>query len=857
MKSIFTLMLLAALLTGAVPNPVLCQKQKAKTSLSEKKDTTVKDTTKKVTLDDKVKSSRKIEGLFTIYQDTATGSLQLYIRKSQLNTEYLYQSFSMGGPAELFLNQNMIRETWLFKIRKNFDKISWSRSNTSFYYDKNNPVSRAANVDVSETVFYSEKLIAEDSLGYLINGDNLFLSEKLDPVKPNMPPSIPPTAYLNLGSLNKDKSEYIKVRSFPANTDVVVNLSYENPAPQNSGGADITDARYINVKMQHSFVELPQNDFVPRFDHPHVGYFTTQADNMTSTEVPIYHDYINRWHLKKKDPNAKISEPVEPIVWWVENTTPYELRQIILDAGNKWNEAFEQAGFKNAIVMKMMPDDASWDPADIRYNVIRWVSSDLGYAIGPSFVNPRTGQILGADITIDFGFMRGIASETDLYEKGFPFENKGALKYINHQCQLGKGLSLQHAFATACIEAFDDNPEEKKVLMRHFITELVLHEMGHTMGLMHNMKSSQMLSPAELKDTSITHKYGVLGSVMDYSTVNLSLDRSKQGDYYSTKVGPYDIWAIQYGYTPFKPEMENQGLASIIAKSTDPKLIFGNDADICSPGGGIDPRTMVWDLSNDPIAFATERFQIVAQAMGKLKSKFVKDNQSYENLTNKYFALLGQRFGMTRSVANYIGGIYVDRSLPGQKSPNLPYTPVPESKQREAIALLNTYVFAPNAFDSDQPLYNYLQRQRRGYNFFSNSEDPKLDNYFLGLQSAALFTILNSSTLRKINNSSMYGNTYTVDELLQDLNTSIFDADLKTNVNMHRKALQGFYTNQLLGIFESKMANFGTETKAAVFTALQQIQKKLKSAKSSDEATKNHRNYLLHLITEKLESDKD
>jgi hypothetical protein len=125
---------------------------------------------------------------------------------------------------------------------------------------------------------------------------------------------------------------------------------------------------------------------------------------MTATNATPYYDVINRWNLVKKEPNAALSEPVEPIVWWVENTTPVELRQTILDAGNKWNLAFEKAGFKNAVVMKMMPDTATWDPADIRYNVIRWVSSDLGYAIGPSFVNPRTGQILGSDITIDYGF---------------------------------------------------------------------------------------------------------------------------------------------------------------------------------------------------------------------------------------------------------------------------------------------------------------------------------------------------------------------------------------------------------------------------------------------------------------------
>ncbi|HNC37242.1 MAG TPA: DUF5117 domain-containing protein, partial [Saprospiraceae bacterium] len=210
--------------------------------------TPAKDTAKKETLADKVKSCKMKDGLFRLYQDTVTGSLMIYVRKEQLEKEYLYQSFSISGPPSLFLNQNMLRETWLFSLRRNFDKIYWSRSNTNFYYDKNNPISRAANADVSESVFAAEKIISKDSLGFLISADNLFLSEKLDPVKPNIPPTIPANSYLNLGTLNKDKSEYWKIRSFPKNTDIIVNLSYENPMPQNDGDNFITDARFITVR---------------------------------------------------------------------------------------------------------------------------------------------------------------------------------------------------------------------------------------------------------------------------------------------------------------------------------------------------------------------------------------------------------------------------------------------------------------------------------------------------------------------------------------------------------------------------------------------------------------------------------
>ncbi|MBK8954084.1 MAG: zinc-dependent metalloprotease [Saprospiraceae bacterium] len=865
MKNYFLYALSISMLWAISPMQGLGQAKKKSVpekTAEVKKDSTAKDTAKKVTIADQTKSCKKTEGFFTLFQDTATGRIKLYIRKEQLGEEFLYQSFSIGGPADLFLNQNMIRETWLFKIRKNFERLEWVRSNPNFYFDPKSPLSKAANVDVSEAIFFSEKIAAEDSLGILISADDLLLSEKLDPVKPFLPPGFPPGLILNLGTVNKDKSFYQKIRSFPSNTDVVVNLSYENLNPQNFGGLDITDARYISVKMQHSFVQLPKNNFKPRFAHPHVGYFTQEMENMTTTENPRYHDIITRWHLEKKNPNDAISEPVEPIVFWVENTTPVELRQTIMDAGHKWNEAFEKAGFKNAVVMKMMPDDAEWDPADIRYNVIRWVSSDLGFAIGPSFINPRTGQILGADITIDFGFLRGLATETDLFERmhryiNYRADQPEALEQLADQhdhrmCLAGKGLQVQRSFATAVLETLDADEEEKKNLLHQFMTELVLHEMGHTLGLSHNMKSSQMLSPKELKDKNMTGTLGVIGSVMDYSVVNVALNKAEQAHYFTTCTGPYDKWVIEYGYRPFSAAEEEEGLKRILARSTEKKLIFGNDADITRPGRGIDPRVMVWDLSNDMVAYAEERFELVNKTMRGLKEKFTKPDKTYENLNVKYYALINQRYDMTGAVANYIGGIYLDRSLPGQNSKNLPYTPVDEAYQRKAMDLLAKRVFAPDAFDAETSLYNYLQRQRRGFQFFFGSEDPKLDVHILGLQAYTLITILNSNTLRRINNTTMYGNSYDVHEVLKDLENAIFGADWKTSVNSHRKNLQNFYVTQLIGIMENKMAMFGTDTKAAVFTALNRLNKSLKDNKGKDDATKAHRDYLHYQINKVL-----
>lgn len=824
----------------------------------------------KATVAEKTKSSKKHVGLFTLYQDTANGSVQLFIKKEQLGKDFIYQSFSLAGPTSLGLNQSMHRANLTFTMRKALDKLEFAIQNTNFYFDPANAVSKSANVDHLDAVFLAEKIVVEDSLGYLIAADGLFIGDKLDPVKPLLPPTLPPGAIFNLGNLVTAKSKYDQIRSYPDNTDVVVELAYDNPAPFNRGGRDITDARYNRVKLQHSFIEVPQNDFKPRRDDPRVGYFGKEVDDLTSIKPLPYKDFINRWHLKKKDPNAAISEPVEPIVWWIENTTPVELRPIVKEAGEKWNEAFEKAGFKNAVVMKQMPDDADWDPADIRYNVIRWVSSaNPSYgAIGPSFTNPLTGQILGSDITVEWRSGAGIPIQDELFGDGAMtathHNHLDMMKMLSPNnkshwatCTMAQELALQFTTGVTAVELLEDDhnaPAEVSEMHKQFLYYLILHEMGHTLGLNHNMKASQMLSPAEVHNKEITRKIGLQGSVMDYPAINVHADRSKQGDYYTTKVGPYDEWAIQYGYTPFDAANEEAGLRKILARSTDPKLAFGNDADdMRGPGNGIDPRVMVNDMSNDMVAYAEDRLKFVNTMMGKLKTKYTMDDESYARLRARYGALANQRVQMAGPVANYIGGVYVDRSFPGQKANVKPFTPVPVDYQKKAMALLSKYIFAPNAFDADAELYPYLQIQRRGFNFFGSPEDPKPQFTVLSIQNSVLSRMLNPITLTRISSSSLYGNTYSVAEVMNDLVTAIFAADLKTNVNLFRQNLQTEFVKGAAGI-ATGAANTGYDntSRAAALATLKKVRTQLATATSPNEETKAHRANMIFIIDKAL-----
>jgi hypothetical protein len=316
------------------------------------------------------------------------------------------------------------------------------------------------------------------------------------------------------------------------------------------------------------------------------------------------------------------------------------------------------------------------------------------------------------------------------------------------------------------------------------------------------------------------------------------------------------LWAIEYGYRPFSEAEEKEGLKKILARSTDPKLAFGNDGDdMRSPGKAMDPRVNVNDLTSDAIGYAEDRFKLVNEVMGKLVIKYSKPGQSYAELRARYSTLLTQRLNMISAVSRYIGGVYVDRSFPEQHSTNKPFTPVSIVTQKKAIAVLNKYVFAPNAFDADAPVFAYLQPQRRGFNQAAGGDDYKITGTVLVQQiNGALAHILHPTTVQRITNSRLYGNQYSVADVMSDLSNGIFAADLKTNVNVYRQYLQTSFVKGLLGIQDPKNGMFDDVAKAAALNTVRKIKTLMTTAVSSNEETKAHRANLIYLINYGLEA---
>jgi hypothetical protein len=843
----------------ALNGDVYAQKKKKKDNKDEKATTAEKPKTSSIS--DKVKSCRKNEGLFTMYQDTVNGSTYMLVKKDQIGKEFIYFSYTENGVVEAGHFRGSFRDNKVFSVQRYYDKIEFVTENTGYYFDTTNRISRAAAANISPSILVSQKIVAEekDKGEILIDANSIFLSESLSPVKPTPFPGLPPGAMFSLGSLSKDKTKFTAIKNYPRNTDVIVEYVFDNPSPINGGGKEITDARSVSIRLQHSFIEMPVNNYRPRFDDPRIGYFMDEIEDMTSVKATNYRDVIHRWNLEKKDKSAAVSEPVQPIVYWIENTTPLEFRETIRMAGLKWNEAFEAAGIKNAIEMKIQPDDADWDAGDIRYNVIRWTSSPQppfgGY--GPSFVNPRTGEILGADIMLEYIFVTNRLRQEKLFDAAALNMDMPQIKPAGGFCSLGNHLHQESQFGLCALNAAGMSPIEIKEYINSSLYYLVLHEMGHTLGLNHNMKASQLHSPEKVHDKPLTTKTGLTGSVMDYPSVNLSLDKSKQGQYFTTTPGPYDYWAIDYGYSQAleNEAQERERLARIAEKSTQPELAFGNDADdMRSPGRGIDPRVMIGDMSSDAITYSSDRIRLANNITVKLKDKYSKTGESYHDMRVAYMILTGEVSTAAGVISRYIGGVYVDRGFVGQKNAGIPFKAVSYTDQKRAMQSLSENIFAADAFDAPAQVYQYLQMQRRGFNFFGANEDPRIHDRVLNIQKNVLNQLLHQNVLKRMTDSKMYGNEYAVSEMMSDLTNAIFKKDAAGNVNSFRQNLQVEYVNRLIAIAGlTDKTSYDNFAQAAALASLKNIQKTVgATVAAANGETSAHRQFIAFKIQKAL-----
>ena len=774
------------------------------------------------------------EGLLKSYQDPENGNTYLELSDEDISKEFIYFAHIINGTVEAGLFKGSHIDQAVIKFEKQFNSLNLIRVNTGFYFNPNSELSRQSQSNISDSVIENFEITHknDDETTYLIDITKLLKSDNLTKLKSE--PRDYDSDSFGVGSLSRSKTAISKIYNYPKNTDFEVDYVFSNPASYES-------LRNTSVKLRYTFLEMPQNNgFEIRFEDPRIGYFTDRVTDLSSTEITPYRDLVQKWNLQKQDPDAAKSKPIKPIKFWLENTTPNELRPLIIKAVLAWNLAFEKAGFIDAIEVDVQPDDADWDAGDIRYNVLRWTSSPNppfgGY--GPSFSNPRTGEILSADIMLEWIFLTNRMRYEDIFLSS---------EVSSERCNFSSMRNEQRIFGNLVASSMDFSIEDTEKLFDEELTMLILHEVGHTLGLNHNMGATTLHNNDDVHNAEITYKEGLSASVMDYHAINIAPPGVEQGQFSDVKPGLYDQWAIEFAYTP---NLSDEEIQKILNRSQEKGHFFGNDADdMRSPGRGIDPRVNIGDMSDDPVEYAIGRYKLVQEIMPGIVEKIKSKSDSWESVYQSYFILMRQIMTSMDVVSRQIGGVYVTRHPANTKSDKKPYEAVPYKVQKQAMETLNNYAFSSEGLKPLESIAAYMQRERRGFDFYDENEDPKFHDYILSGHKRILNHLTNKDVLRRITDSAFYGNEYNVSEMMSDLTKGIFPKEKLKEIDTITQNLQATYLSKLITI--TNLKKYDEVAQSAAFGELLKIQKLLRRQSSNDE-TRSHKKRLSLQIDKKL-----
>lgn len=487
------------------------------------------------------------------------------------------------------------------------------------------------------------------------------------------------------------------------------------PAPTTP--TTLPDARSLTLGLYYAIAKLPDAPMAPRLADPRIGHFTTSVNDFSDDLLRTPRKaYVNRWRLEKKEPAAALSEPVKPIAFWIDRTVPVKYRDAISRGILAWNSAFEKIGFKDAIVVKQQPDDADFDTLDVGAASVRWMTNaqpTFG-AIGPSQVDPRSGEIIDADIgmeSLSSRSLRNLRAQVlnghDLAPWARLLQASDALRESgvssapsphSHgpQCDHADFAAEQLSYALDVLEArgdLDPSGPEAEQFVIDYLVDVTMHEVGHTLGLRHNFRSSRIYSDRELSDPRFTAANGLAGSVMEYAPINLARPGEPGGTPFQTVLGPYDYWAIEYAYRPIAPEYEKAELQRIAARSAEPQLAYGTDEDNFL---GIDPESLVFDLGPDPMGFAEKRIAIARDLLARQEARPLKPDADYAVLRRAIGYAVRDAGRAAGILARQIGGVRTLRDYPG--SGRDPLLPVDAAQQRQALDVLARGVLAADAF---------------------------------------------------------------------------------------------------------------------------------------------------------------
>ena len=628
-------------------------------------------------------------------------------------------------------------------------------------------------------------------------------------------------------------------KAFPENIEV----SFEGPGP---------DGRLTQI--YYSLSSIPRTDYQPREADERIGYFMTVFKDFAkdSDDGKQFVRYINRWNVKKRDSSLALSPPEKPIIFYLEHTVPVKYRRYVRDGILEWNKAFRAIGIDGAIEVRQQDAKTGaymeLEPEDVRYNFIRWITSESAFAMGPSRANPETGEILDADIIFDdsmiryyalnyqqmiaeipkeeatpetmewlrrhrhwdpASYLRRDAAINDQSPSGLPQGDQQGVMFANddtnpgtllarmvqknRRCDMAIGKAHQMNLARLAMSArmnpnaaystdelIDGLPEK---FVAQVIKEIVAHEVGHTLGLRHNFKASTWKSLDAINDGVDQPQ---VGSVMDYNPLNLAPQGKEQGDWVTPVIGPYDYWAIEYGYTP-----EDKKLGEIASRVAEAGLQYATDED----AGGPDPLVRRFDLGADPIEYGQRQIALVNRLRGELLERAVKKGEPWYPARQYFNMLLYQQAGSVSMVNRFVGGTYVNRDRKGDPNERPPMIPVEAARQREAFKFVVANAFRDEAFGLTPELLTYLATDKQSHwdNYSESPEFPVHDTV-MGVQRGVLLQLMNPTILRRMHDNEFLlaadQDAFTLPELLNGLTDEIWSEVLSSD------PANGKYTNR-------------------------------------------------------------
>ena len=769
-----------------------------------------------------LKDSEKIKGLITLHRKE--NKLYAELSGGDYGNEYIVLiSIARGIGSGWLVGGMSWNDDWVWTFRKIDKRVHIIRKNVRFRATKGSPEAAAVAHAYTDSVLFSLPIITKGpSGGDLVDITPVFMSDL-----PQISRSLPGFSFSPI------KSSWASVKGFKKNIELQVAATYAS-----SGRAQIesvADTRGVTVNVHYSISRLPKTGYKPRLADDRIGYFLTVVkDYSKMDDLDQFTRYINRWDLRKADSNAKGSPPKEPLIFYIENTVPFKYRHVIRQGILEWNKAFEKAGLIDAIEVHGQPDEdenPDWDPEDVRYNTIRWMTSRAPFSgIGPSRVNPYTGQILDADILLNSDTVQfyeyhfeTLTPESIATATGGPLDMESYREQADkvlfgrefasaRQCRRAWSLSRELAFGGAVITSQEDDAnvrkENRDKLILQALKGMVMHEVGHTLGLRHNFKGSTYRKLEDLNDPEKTAETGMLASVMDYDPAHIVPSDMEQGNYFTNTIGPYDYWVIEYGYSSAGSKEE---LKKIASRSGEHGLAYATDED--TRGVDPDPASGIMDLGDDAIEYAKLRAKLVRETMPNIVDRMTEPGESYAQSRRAFNSLLHHHGVAMYLVSRYIGGIYVSRSHKGDKDAPQPMEIVDLEKQRAAIEFLAEETFGPNAYQFSPEIYNLLL-STRWYHWGAvrtDRPDYPIHQGIMSWQERILSKLFSSLTLTRIHDNELKvpvdQDALTTAEMIERLTKSIFseidmikEGDFTNRhpaINSLRRNLQRVYLKRL------------------------------------------------------------